>query len=139
MSIFFLSTEDIKQMDAAGFEIGSHSHTHSLLGTIPPDQASQELRTSKQILEQELRHSVTSFAFPFGRQQAYTGMTRALLEENSYKCAFTQEGCRIAPTSDLLALPRISIDHFDTLRSFRRKLHGQYEFLSEIRRHAKRS
>jgi peptidoglycan/xylan/chitin deacetylase (PgdA/CDA1 family) len=135
----FLSAGDIREMDAAGFEIGSHSHTHPLLGTVPPERAREEISVSKQILEQELGHSITSFAFPFGRQGAYTKQTRAILEESSYACAFTQEGRRVRPGSHLLELPRTSIDRFDTWRTFQRKLHGHYELIPEIMHHAKRA
>ena len=134
----FLSGEDLRQMDRAGFEVGSHSHTHALCGVIPREQLVQESALSKQILEQELGHSITSFAYPYGRQRAFSDVTRAVLQESGYLAAFTVEEVRIQPDCDLLKLPRTSIGRFDTLATFRRKLDGQYDLIGSARRIGRR-
>ena len=130
----FLSGEDLRQMEIAGFEVGSHSHTHALCGAIPRAHFEQESALSKQILEQELGHPITSFAYPYGRQRAFSSVTRAVLQESGYSAAFTVEESRIERDCDLLKLPRTSINRFDTLATFRRKLQGQYDLLGKARR-----
>ena len=130
----FLSGEDLRQLDRAGFEVGSHSHTHALCGAIPRAQLEQESNASKQILEHELGHPITSFAYPYGRQRAFSSVTRAVLRESGYSAAFTVEEVRLKPDCDLLRLPRTSINRFDTLATFRRKLEGQYDLIGKARR-----
>lgn len=127
----FLSGEDLRQMVLGGFEIGSHSHAHPLLGMLPVEQVDVEVRFSKQIVEEAIGHEVISFAYPFGRRDSFSSMTRSVLEKNGYTVAFTQAGNGVKSTSDLLKLPRTNVDRFDTLTTFRRKLNGYYDFLGK--------
>jgi peptidoglycan/xylan/chitin deacetylase (PgdA/CDA1 family) len=131
----FLGAEDLRQMALAGFEIGSHSHTHALCGTLSPDQVEREAALSKQILQQELGRPVTAFAYPYGRQRAFSGATRAALQKSGYATAFTVEGTRVGQDCDPLRLPRTCIGRFDTPATFRRKLHGCYDFIGRVRKY----
>jgi peptidoglycan/xylan/chitin deacetylase (PgdA/CDA1 family) len=138
-SNLFLSSEDLKQMHAAGFEIGSHTHTHPLCGLISDDQFIHEISLSKQILEDAIESCVTTFSFPYGRQKAYTSSNLNALIKAGYLAAFTQSGKKITPKSSLLTLPRINIDRFDTNHTFQRKLLGNYELVFQLRNYAKQS
>ena len=61
-----LPWERLADLEAAGIEIGSHSHTHPEMDVLSRAAASQEMRHSKALLEDELGHPVDSFAFPHG-------------------------------------------------------------------------
>ena len=128
----FLDVEDLRWMDAAGFEIGSHSHSHPMCGRLSREELETELTLSKHRLEQELGHPVTSFSYPYGRRGAYSSETRAALERAGYQTAFTQESVRPTTSSDLLSLPRTGIDRLDSLQTFRRKLDGHYDILGRV-------
>ena len=125
----FLSAEDLLRMELDGFEVGSHTHTHPMLGRLTDRQVAHELAVSKLVLEQVLRHAVSSFAYPYGRQLAFSHRTRAALKEAGYGIAFTQAGSRIRRDSDLLEMPRTSVDRLDTMTTFRRKLEGHYDLI----------
>jgi peptidoglycan/xylan/chitin deacetylase (PgdA/CDA1 family) len=125
----FLGSEDLRQMTLGGFEIGSHSHTHAKIGALSAEQIDAEVRLSKWILEEATGSGVVGFAYPFGRRGAFSPTTRTALERNGYRAAFTQEGGGIGPATDMLELPRVNINRFDTTASFRRKLRGYYDFL----------
>jgi peptidoglycan/xylan/chitin deacetylase (PgdA/CDA1 family) len=56
----------LKEVQAAGFEIGGHSMTHPALDRLPPESAMSEIRECKLRLEDRLGTAVTSFAYPFG-------------------------------------------------------------------------
>jgi len=131
----FLGGEDLRQMGLAGFEIGSHSHTHPLCGTLSESEAEREFTVSKRVIEQELGREVSAFAYPYGRQGAFSPMTRAALERSGYRAAFTLEGLRVSSDTDLLRLPRLNVDRCDNLSTLRRKLRGDYEFLANVRRY----
>jgi peptidoglycan/xylan/chitin deacetylase (PgdA/CDA1 family) len=134
----FLGSEDLQQLVLNGFEIGSHSHTHAKLGSLPLEQMESEARLSKQILEEEINHEVISLSYPFGRQGAFSLTSKSILKEIGYLSAFTQEGIEINFTTDLLSLPRTSINHFDTIATFRRKLHGHYHLIEKTRNHGEK-
>jgi peptidoglycan/xylan/chitin deacetylase (PgdA/CDA1 family) len=60
----FMSTDQIKELIAAGWEVGSHSMTHTDLTQSP--SIDWELTQSKVNLENALGVKVETFAYPFG-------------------------------------------------------------------------
>jgi peptidoglycan/xylan/chitin deacetylase (PgdA/CDA1 family) len=132
----FLGAEDLRQMEREGFEIGAHTHTHPLMGTLPEETVEEEFVLSKRLIEQELGHPLSSFAYPYGRRDAFSQMTRAALQRAGYQTAFTVEGVRVVPGSDLLRLPRINVDRCDTIATLKRKLRGDYELVAKVQRYA---
>jgi peptidoglycan/xylan/chitin deacetylase (PgdA/CDA1 family) len=62
----FLSADQLAELAAAGWEIGSHSMTHASLVEIERSQWRSEIIGSKLELERLLGIEVGSFAYPFG-------------------------------------------------------------------------
>ncbi|MFN8052392.1 MAG: polysaccharide deacetylase family protein [Acidimicrobiales bacterium] len=58
--------DDLVEAESYGAEIGAHSHTHPQLDLLTADEAREEIRTSRDSLEQALGHRVRSFAYPHG-------------------------------------------------------------------------
>lgn len=56
--------EIIKEIAADGHEIGSHTHTHQLLSTVPDDERQRELTHSRTILERVTGEMVRGFRAP---------------------------------------------------------------------------
>ncbi|HKW70652.1 MAG TPA: polysaccharide deacetylase family protein [Candidatus Dormibacteraeota bacterium] len=63
----YMSARQIQELQAAGFEIGSHTVHHVNLTTQSLDALNYELATSKQTLERLLGRPVTAFCYPSGR------------------------------------------------------------------------
>lgn len=61
-----LGWDRLGELEAAGIEIGAHSHTHPQLDLVPLAEAAGEIARSKDLLEAALGHDVTSFAYPHG-------------------------------------------------------------------------
>lgn len=61
-----VDAEMLKEMAAAGWEIGSHSQSHADLSKITTDASYREVVNSRADLEEALGVPVTSFAYPFG-------------------------------------------------------------------------
>lgn len=59
--------EEIKNLDRAGWEIGSHTVTHPNLNNLSPNKLWHEVVYSKHILETILKKSVNVFSYPFGK------------------------------------------------------------------------
>lgn len=61
-----LDWSQLAELEFSNVEIGAHTHTHRQLDTMPTKEVADELRQSKQMLEDELGHEVPSFAYPHG-------------------------------------------------------------------------
>lgn len=80
-----LTWNDVRELDALGFEIGSHTVSHPALDRVDHGTLVHELRHSKQRLETELGHRIDTIAFPAGRfdntvvaESRHAGYTRLL-------------------------------------------------------------
>jgi len=62
-----LSCAQIKEMSRKGFEIGSHSMTHPDLTRIDERRLKQELKESREAIEDMIGKEVRYLSFPFGR------------------------------------------------------------------------
>ncbi len=100
-----LNWAQVREMDAEGIEIGSHTVTHPILPNVTNDEALRaELSASKTRLEGMLGREVPLFCYPNGRNDARVQRATALA---GYRCAVTNlPGLNTAQTP-LLALRRI--------------------------------
>jgi peptidoglycan/xylan/chitin deacetylase (PgdA/CDA1 family) len=62
----YMSIDQIKEMAAAGWEVGSHSLTHAELTTLTPDRLREEIVDSREKLQELLGVPILTFAYPFG-------------------------------------------------------------------------
>ena len=62
-----LSKKDVRFLNDNGVEIGSHSHTHSLLPNLSSQQLENELSCSKKMLENICNKEIGILAFPNGK------------------------------------------------------------------------
>jgi peptidoglycan/xylan/chitin deacetylase (PgdA/CDA1 family) len=83
-SAAMLSWAQVKELDAAGVEIGGHSRTHAQLDTLPRKAVREEVGGCKQELEDALGHSLVSFAYPHGYSSR---RVRALVGEAGWTSA----------------------------------------------------
>jgi peptidoglycan/xylan/chitin deacetylase (PgdA/CDA1 family) len=67
-----LSTDELREMAAAGHVIGAHTRTHPVLTALIPDAAREEIRASKAELESLLQRPVEHFAYPFGMRRHFS-------------------------------------------------------------------
>lgn len=62
----FMTSAQIKEMVAAGWEVGSHSMSHQDLTALESDQQFYEVTKSREVLMEKIGEPVNSFAYPFG-------------------------------------------------------------------------
>ena len=62
----FMTTDQVKELTKAGWEVGSHSMRHNTLTALEPDDQLYEISRSRKYLEERLGVRVKSFAYPFG-------------------------------------------------------------------------
>lgn len=68
----YLTADQVRQLDALGFEIGCHSMTHPYLSDLSDSELNGEIAEAKIQLEQILGHTIAHFSCPGGRYDART-------------------------------------------------------------------
>ena len=68
-----MNWDQLREMRAAGFEVGSHGVHHRMLAKLPQDQMEEELMESKATLERELGASAVLLSYPVGGDLAFDG------------------------------------------------------------------
>jgi peptidoglycan/xylan/chitin deacetylase (PgdA/CDA1 family) len=67
----YMSVDQVKELAAAGWEIGSHGMTHSDLTLLDPEKVRYEVTSSKKYLEKTLELPVDTIAYPFGNSTVH--------------------------------------------------------------------
>jgi peptidoglycan/xylan/chitin deacetylase (PgdA/CDA1 family) len=113
----FMDWHDIVALDRSGVEIGSHSHHHLALDELDPETARREIRTSQQLLGDQLGHRVTSFAYPFGYHDT---TVKQMVAAADFHCACAVKNTLSGTDDDHFAIARILVENdpdVDTLRA----------------------
>ncbi|WP_447983506.1 polysaccharide deacetylase family protein [Nitrospira sp. Nam74] len=102
----YVNWSHLREMVAHNMSIQSHSCSHASLGDLPLRQVRDELRRSKERVEQALGRRAVAFAAPGG---SWRVQLSGLAQECGYQIVCTsQQGVNSEPF-DLLALKRLSI------------------------------
>ena len=111
----FLSTEQLKEMAAAGWEIGSHSMTHADLADATATKLREELLDSRLRLEREIGVEVRSFSYPFG---SFVSTLGSKVENYGYRTAMGLGKKTLHDLNTIYYLDRITIHGTVTLEEF---------------------
>ncbi|MEO7685236.1 MAG: polysaccharide deacetylase family protein [Gemmatimonadaceae bacterium] len=115
--------EDLRQLSQLGHEIGAHGFSHASLRRCPYGTAMQELRTSRNTLEQQIGVSVASMAYPFG--EAPDGYP-VLCADAGYEGACSIFSMSRTVMADRYAIRRILVTERDQGLRMRAKLSLAY-------------
>jgi peptidoglycan/xylan/chitin deacetylase (PgdA/CDA1 family) len=96
----------IRDLDAAGHEIGAHGHTHRQLDVLPLLDASAEIARSRAELELGLGRSVATFAYPHGYSSA---AVRHCVEDAGFDAACGVRNALSHPADALYGLARVVV------------------------------
>ena len=119
-----MTWEQLREMQAAGFSIGSHSVSHLDCGTASLEQVRSELRESRNTLSTELGLDRMIFAYPFGGRQNMTPQVLELVRAEGYAGCLSAYGGRNDGSIDPFNVRRIGISHNFSEWSFRARLEG---------------
>jgi peptidoglycan/xylan/chitin deacetylase (PgdA/CDA1 family) len=98
-----ISWNQVCELHAQGFEIGSHGHRHIALDILRLDDARRDMAVSRDILEKALGAPVTSIAYPHGY---WTRRLARAAEDLGYLAACAAKRSLSHPADDLYALSR---------------------------------
>ncbi len=114
-----LDWEEMRQMQQAGIEFGSHGASHRDLRFLSVGELKRELVDSKRALEDGLGREVASFCYPFGR---YNLLVRQAVIEAGYRCACSHSPPGPNRRLDIFALRRCGVYITDIMWDFRHKV-----------------
>lgn len=102
-----LSEQEIKEMLASGLvKFGSHGHHHRRLSQLNEEEIENELKTSKELLENILGAEVDSVAYPHGDCDERV----KLITKKYYKFGYGNKPGAVNSITDTFLIPRNSID-----------------------------
>jgi colanic acid/amylovoran biosynthesis glycosyltransferase len=116
-----LDLEQLRELEAAGIEVASHSLAHRVLPSLDAGGCEDDLRDSREVLEESLRRPVRYLAYPRGRHDA---MVRRAADRAGYTHAFAlpEVGEPVGP----YALPRVGVYRHNGTPMLRAKTASPY-------------
>jgi peptidoglycan/xylan/chitin deacetylase (PgdA/CDA1 family) len=125
-----LTVEEVTELAAAGWEIGSHGLGHQALPGLPADVLAMQTRESRRMLEEVVDGPVTGFCYPYGA----VDLPAALAVRDAgydYACAIAH-----SPLAGRFALPRCYVGDRDGAWRLRAKKgrHQLRDAVAELRR-----
>jgi len=119
---FFLNWDEIRIMAKNGIDFGSHGKSHKILTNKEVD-IQQELKESKNVIENELKVKIKSFSYPNGN---YSEEVVRFVRDQGYEMAFGTENGFVSQDDDPYTLKRINIheDMTNTIPMFLARIVG---------------
>jgi peptidoglycan/xylan/chitin deacetylase (PgdA/CDA1 family) len=117
-----LHWSDLIDLHHLGVEVGSHTHTHPQLDTLPPRTVADEVRRSKGLLEDVLGHPVPAFAYPHGFHSA---RTRRIVADAGHTSAAAVMDALSSDRDHAYSLARLTVKSDTTVAAFGAWLDGR--------------
>ena len=136
-----LTWTEVSTLRSSGMYFGSHTVSHPQLLDIPKHRVIEELRVSKETIEERLGEPIDSFSYPFAfpEQNSYF---KAFLAESLQKCGYANGVSTIvgtaAPNDNPFFLRRIPVNGHDDIPMLEAKLNGGYDWVHVLQRIHKR-
>jgi peptidoglycan/xylan/chitin deacetylase (PgdA/CDA1 family) len=123
-----LSWDEIEEMSKNDITFGAHTVTHPILTRMSLAEAAEEIKASKEAIEEKLKSPVRVFAYPNGRQDDFNESIKEVLKEAGFLCAATILWGTNSIDTDPFELRRVGVWDTDT-NSYALRL-GWYKFIS---------
>ena len=126
----YLSVEELGSLSKLpGVTIGAHGFSHQHLNTLSPIKIKDELKSSKEWLENVIEQRINTMSYPHG---AFNSEVEEIAASIGYLYAATSNwGCyRIG--IEPLQIPRIDIWNLDSDKVLKQKLNGQWDWVTKF-------
>lgn len=132
-SLRFMSWDNVREMAESGLiSFGSHTINHRRLVHLPPDEAQEEIRQSRTIIQDRLGQCL-SFAYPHGRRDKdFNDSHFQMAVAAGYNIVVTADSGTVTTDSDALNLPRVSVPSGCGLEQFDYTLRGGVSFAGAL-------
>jgi peptidoglycan/xylan/chitin deacetylase (PgdA/CDA1 family) len=88
----WMSWDMLREMQAAGMQIGGHTLHHPVLSRLPIEEQREEILGCIERLQVELGRPIRAFAYPVGNRDSFNADTRSVLREAAVRYAFSYYG-----------------------------------------------
>jgi len=116
----FLNWDQVKEMADYGISFQGHTNTHPYLTELSASDVTEELKSSKIILEEKLNKPVDFLAYPFGD---YNDSVIEALKKSGYKAAVTVDWGHVRKNADRYSLKRQYVLNHGGIVNFQMNLH----------------
>ena len=128
-----MTWDEVRQLMTKGISFGSHTVSHPQLAELNENEIKNEIKSSRQSIEEATGTKIDSFSYPFAFPQEnrdFIARYKEILIEQGYRTAVTTIiGRASIGMDDLLCLKRIPANNGDDPLFFRLKLQGAYDWL----------
>ena len=123
-----MSWDELGRLAAAGWEVGSHTHTHPRLTTLGDAELAEELTRSRELCSEHMGTACRTVAYPYGDhdERVVAAAGRA-----GYGAAATLSARLSRP--EPLRWPRVGVYHADDMHRFRAKVSPSVRKLRAMR------
>lgn len=118
----YMTSAQLKEMNANGVDVESHTVTHPHLKDLSYDKQLVELRDSKAKLEKILNKKINYIAYPYG---SYNDDTIKLAQSLGYKMALTTNEGQANKDQGIYTLDRMYISASNSLDYFKKQITGE--------------
>ena len=118
----YLNLDQVRELDASGFEIGCHSMTHPYLSDVGEADLKREIIDAKLHLEQIVGHTIDHFALPGGR---FNSRTLEMARRAGFRSVATSLFHANSPGTNPFKLGRVAIHRDTPLQEFAAICEGQ--------------
>lgn len=115
-----MNWHEIRELDKAGFTIGSHTVDHPHLAEVSPETARYEIEESKRTLEHGLKRPVEVFCYPYG---SHNDQVVELVKQAGYRAAVTTRLGLDQLDCNPYKIPRVRITGHYSNEKFVEQLH----------------
>jgi peptidoglycan/xylan/chitin deacetylase (PgdA/CDA1 family) len=131
-----MSWGQVRELRAAGMDVGSHSLSHANLARLGSADLRREVRGSRDLISDQLADAVEAFAYPFGKPRIHlTASTIEIVRASGYGLGVSTASRGLKMTDSRYAIPRFFTDG-DTVGKLRDKASGAYEPIGWWQEHA---
>ena len=133
----FMTWSEIREVHSYGIQVGSHTVNHPELYRLSPRELEDEIKNSKETIEDWLGAGVSSFSYPFAfpeHDKEFVKMVQFFLERHGYENGVSTIIGTAGSKDDRFFLPRLPVNSWDDLDFFRAKLEGGYDWLHLFQR-----
>jgi peptidoglycan/xylan/chitin deacetylase (PgdA/CDA1 family) len=132
----YLNTDQVRELDAQGFQIGCHSMTHPYLSDLPEPELKREVVDAKLQIEAIVGHPIEHFSCPGGRYDQRTlQMARHAGFTTVANSQFRANSSRTSPYE----LGRVAMLRDLTIEEFAATCHGRGLWQKRLQHQARRS
>ena len=127
----FLNWDQIRELAAAGIEIGSHTCSHVPLSELSLEEATKELSASRAFLESNVGCSPIPLSYPFGQtSESISRLAQAL----GFTCAIATDSGPNSEEASIFRLGRTVIASDDGVAPFAARVSGLTSWIDRCRR-----